>query len=106
MNINSLGTTSPAIPVPELQATDHAQAVAQTRQVAKAVKSLNESPTIPDDREFSLSIDPSTRMPVVRFVDTATNTVIEQIPAEYVLKLAAFMEAETEQNRSFKSFAG
>ena len=64
------------------------------RQLAGAVRNLNESGALPDNRELSLSFDSETKLPVVKIVDSSTREVIEQIPAEYILRITSFLQSE------------
>ena len=56
--------------------------------VAGAVRTLNESGIAGTGREVTFSLDPNTRIPVVKVVDTATQEVITQWPSDYALRLA------------------
>lgn len=75
--------TAPAntTPVPVDQA-------AQNREVVQAVKALNGSEMLGQDKELRFQKDPGTGRMVVRVVNSKTNEVISQIPPEYVLRLA------------------
>ena len=95
MNLTSVGIA------PQIQADASVRkSPAQTdqvRQLAQSVQQLNQSSLVPDGREFSLSLDPKTKLPVVRVMDTTTHDVIEQVPAEYILNLTASLESEQSQ---------
>ena len=78
-------------------------APAQSRELAQAVQRLNASSFLPEGREVSFSIDPKTKIPVVRVLDTNTREVLTQLPAEYVLRVAAFLDAEAAQETSSKN---
>ena len=60
----------------------------ETRQVAVAVQKLNENVYSGPTRELTIALDPKTRRPLVRIVDKATGEVVQQIPSEYVLRMA------------------
>jgi flagellar protein FlaG len=80
-----------ALPVPPLLPVTGADASAQrelTRSVAQAVSQLNESGYAGEGREVLFSVDRSTRLPVVKVVDTTTKEVISQWPPEYAIRLA------------------
>jgi flagellar protein FlaG len=62
---------------------------AVTQEVLGAVKRLNEAGYAGEGKEITFSIDRTTRLPVVKVVDTNTKEVLQQWPAEYVLQLAA-----------------
>jgi len=79
------------IPVPALLPVTGGDASAQrelTRKVAEAVSQLNESGYAGGGREVLFSVDRSTRLPVVKVVDTTTKEVISQWPPEYAIRLA------------------
>ena len=84
----AITTTIPA-PAVSQPATANTPAQQQfTRTVASAVRQLNESDYVGEGREVQFSIDRTTRLPVVKVVDTATKEVINQWPPEYALQLA------------------
>lgn len=84
MVITSATGASPQLPLPP---TDPAVA-ADNRVLSSAVKLLNSSGAAGDPRQFSIAIDPTTRQAVVRIVDSSTNEVVEQLPSEYILRVA------------------
>lgn len=59
-----------------------------TRSVAQAVSQVNESGYLGAGKEVLFSVDRSTRLPVVKVVDTNTQEVINQWPPEYIIRLA------------------
>jgi len=59
------------------------------REVSKAVRQLNDAGIAGPGNEITFSIDRATRLPVIKVVDTNTNQVLNQWPAQYVLQLAA-----------------
>jgi flagellar protein FlaG len=59
------------------------------RAVSAAVGKLNESSYAGEGREVTFSVDPATKQPVVKVIDTATKEVIRQLPPEYLLQIAA-----------------
>lgn len=56
-------------------------------QVQRAVGTINKSLQLAN-RGLQFSVDPDTKNPVVRMVDTATGEVIRQIPSEESLAIA------------------
>ncbi len=42
-----------------------------------------------EGREVTFSLDPATKAPVIKVIDTATKEVISQWPPEYLLQIAA-----------------
>jgi uncharacterized FlaG/YvyC family protein len=86
-----LPAASAALPVPASSPATDGDAAAKrelTRSVAKAVSQLNESGYAGEGREVLFSVDRSTRLPVVKVVDTSTKEVISQWPPEYAIRLA------------------
>ena len=59
---------------------------AVTRQLATAVRALNQSELYGQDRQLQFARDPTTKMMIIRVVQPNTGEVIEQIPAEAVLR--------------------
>jgi len=74
------------------------QAREETREVAAAVQQLNQAVYSGPTRELTIRLDPETHRPTVRIVDKATGEVLQQIPNEYVLRLA--QEAKERQKQS------
>lgn len=70
---------------------------AVTREIVGAVERLNELDYAGQGREITFSIDRTTRIPVVKVVNTDTKEVVEQWPAEYVLRLAADYAAKVRE---------
>jgi uncharacterized FlaG/YvyC family protein len=62
---------------------------ALVREVSKAVSQLNEAGFAGQGNEITFSIDQATRLLVVKVVNTDTQDVLSQWPAQYVLQLAA-----------------
>jgi uncharacterized FlaG/YvyC family protein len=78
----ALGSSVPAAPAP----MDHA---AENREVVRAVKALNGTEMFGQDNQLTFRKDPETQRMVIRVVNRKTEEVVTQIPAEYVLRLAA-----------------
>jgi len=66
-----------------------ASAAADNRQLIQAAKALNAAGAFGDQTEISFSIDRTTRLPMFKIIDRNTQEVVEQIPPEYILRLAA-----------------
>jgi flagellar protein FlaG len=58
------------------------------RELIQAVKAINAADLFGSDNELTFILDRQTRRAVVRIVNRDTKEVIQQIPAEYVLRLA------------------
>jgi uncharacterized FlaG/YvyC family protein len=59
------------------------------RAVSVAAGQLNAAGYAGAGREVTFSLDPATKQPVIKVIDTATKEVIRQMPPEYLLQLAA-----------------
>jgi uncharacterized FlaG/YvyC family protein len=75
------GITAPAQAPPPAEA-------AQRRDLVKAVKELNQAELFGPNNEITFAIDRESKHLVTRVVDKNTGEVVEQIPAEYLLRLA------------------
>lgn len=85
MEINAVqsqtATTAVSVNVPPERA-------AEQRSLIQAVRALNAADLFGNGRELSFALDRETRRPVIRIVDRNTKEVIQQIPAEYALRMA------------------
>jgi len=70
----------------------HAEALALNRKLHAAVRTLNDS-VVQSTREFSFAIDPKTHHAVIRIVDTSAHELIEQVPSEYILRVAQALKS-------------
>jgi flagellar protein FlaG len=77
-------------PAPRETQTGHEQA-ARNREVARAVRTLNEAQAVGASSELRFAVDRATGESLIRIVDRATNEVITQVPPEAVLRLAAVL---------------
>jgi flagellar protein FlaG len=68
---------------------------ADQRQIVQAVKALNATEMFGEDSELTFVLDRETHRPLVRIIDKKTNEVIRQIPPEYALRMAEYLEIET-----------
>lgn len=87
MDITAVNRNLPVVPAP-------ADAVpveksAENRDVVQAVKAVNGAELLGEDNELTFQRDPDTRRMVIRVVNRKTREVVSQVPAEYVLRLAA-----------------
>ena len=86
MDVASIQTRGPDVTAP-VQAQSPAQ-TAERRELVKAVKAVNEAELFGHGNELTYAIDRGTQKIVTRIVDKTTGDLVEQIPAEYVLRLA------------------
>lgn len=85
-------SVNPVIPVAEPPANATVVSTADrtvNRAVSAAVGQLNEAGYAGAGREVTFSVDPATKQPVVKVIDTATKEVIRQLPPAYLLQVAA-----------------
>lgn len=84
MNISS---TSPVHAPAEPSATR--QIKPEQRQLVQAIKAVNGAELFGQDNELSFVMDRTTKRMIVRIVNRTTGDVVDQIPAQYLLNLAA-----------------
>jgi uncharacterized FlaG/YvyC family protein len=65
-----------------------APAAEDRRALIRAVRAVNSADLFGYDRELSFAFDRSSQRPVVRIVNRETRELIQQIPAEYILRMA------------------
>lgn len=70
------------------------QQAAQRQQLIKAADAINVSQALGASNELVFVFDRNTHRPIMRVVDRKTNDVVMQLPPEYVLQLAAEVQAE------------
>jgi flagellar protein FlaG len=63
-------------------------ATTHERELIQAVRAVNAAELFGHDNELTFVMDRETHRAVVRIVNRDTREVIQQIPAEYVLRLA------------------
>ena len=74
---------SPEGPAPEQ--------AAKNREIAAAVRAINEHQTFGPGSELRFSIDRETGRGLIRIVDRVTNEVLNQIPPEEVVRMSALL---------------
>jgi flagellar protein FlaG len=60
----------------------------QQRELIQAVKAVDVAALFGSDKELTFVMDRHSRRAVVRIVDRSTGDVLQQIPAEFVLRMA------------------
>ena len=81
--VNALGQIPATTPAPA--APGHAVA---NRDIIQAVKALNAASSFGDNNELTFMLDRNSRLAIIRIVDRKTKEVVNQIPPEYVLRMA------------------
>jgi len=88
-----IGPTNSMMPAPPVDPTPTStQDQVSLKQVATAVRALNQSELYGQDRELQFARDPGTKTMVIKVVQQGTGEVIEQIPPEEVLRAAAALQ--------------
>ncbi len=62
---------------------------ARNREIARAVRNINEQQVYGPGSELRFSVDHQTGHSLIRIVDRSTNEVLTQIPPEEVIRLSA-----------------
>ena len=65
------------------------------RQIVTAIRGLNKSELLGQNRSLGFIRDPDSRRPVIQIMNRETGEVIDQIPAEVVLQMAAELDQVT-----------
>jgi flagellar protein FlaG len=88
------------IPAPHLPAvTEQPKAAAPTPdQLKSAVESINRAMQ-KSNQSLEFSVDPNTKTPVVKVMDTETGKVISQYPSEQVLAIAESIDQYLSQHQ-------
>jgi uncharacterized FlaG/YvyC family protein len=86
--LNSLAAVQGAVPVRTEDQTI-------TKQLATAVRAVNQSGMYGQDRELQFARDPDTKAWVIKVVQSSTGEVVDQIPPQTVLE--AFKELQQVQ---------
>jgi flagellar protein FlaG len=71
----------------------------QNRDIARATKILNQEGVAGPGREFSFSVDPKTKLAIVRIVDASTGELIDQLPSDSILQVAQQIDELRSTNR-------
>ena len=73
---------------------------ARNRELAKAIRAINENAVFGPGSELRFTVDRETGRRLIRIVDRTTNEVINQIPTEEVIRMAAVLAHLTEGEHS------
>jgi uncharacterized FlaG/YvyC family protein len=86
--INHAASQASAVAETPTKPPVNSPANSEQRTLIQAVKTVNESGALGADTEMTFFLDRTTKIPVVRILNSKTGAVIDQIPAEYVLRIA------------------
>ncbi len=87
MDISSIRNVVAHIGVP-IQPASPRPAGEDQRALIRAVTAVNAAGLLGQDNELTLGLAPKTRQAVVRIVNRETHELVEQIPSDYLLRLA------------------
>jgi len=94
-----IGPTNSMMPAPPVDPTPNTnQDSAFVKQVASAVRAVNQSQMYGEDRDLQFARDPSTKAWVIKVVQHGTGEVVEQIPPEEILRAAAALQQMVKGN--------
>ena len=102
MVISPVGSSPPQPPLTTATPIDP-KVAANNRLVSVAVKQLNAAGVAGSSHQFSIAIDPATHEAVVRIVDSSTNELVEQLPSEYILRVAQQLSERIAKQSAAKS---
>lgn len=83
--LSGINLTVPVDPTPKLQQD------AATRRIVSAVQALNKSELFGENRQLQFARDRDTHRVIIKITNPKTGEVIDQIPAEAVLRMLADM---------------
>ncbi len=91
MNIAAINSTNPVGPadLPSAKALTNEQ-----RTLIRAVAAVNASGTFGEDNQLTYSVDRQAHLVVVRLVNKNTGDVVQQMPAEYLVRMAEELNKE------------
>lgn len=70
------------------ESTSHQTLNVTQRALVQAVKAINPTELFGEGHAFDIVMDPKSKTMLVRIVDKKTGQILNQIPAEYMLRLA------------------
>jgi flagellar protein FlaG len=86
MEVNKVDSALTKLAIAPVQSATRLQT---TPELTQAVTAVNAAKLYGQDSELTFAMDRESRRMVIRLVDRKTREVIRQIPAEYVLRMAA-----------------
>jgi uncharacterized FlaG/YvyC family protein len=87
MDLSSIRNTNPNLTAP-VESPVPREVAEEQRALIPAVKAVNAAGLFGQDNELTFFLDRNTRRAVVRIVNRETREVVDQIPNEYVLRMA------------------
>lgn len=89
--LNRISATAP------LAADAAIESLSPVRELVAAIRGLNRPELLEQGREFKLRRRAAGRRPIVDVVDRETGEVLDELPPEAVLRMAAELESEHEE---------
>ncbi len=93
MNISELQSAKQLTSGASRESTTNPEQAVKNRDIAKAIRTINEGAGAGPGSELRFSIDRGSGEPVIRIVDRVTDEVILQVPSERVLRTAEALRA-------------
>ncbi|HUI56501.1 MAG TPA: flagellar protein FlaG [Bryobacteraceae bacterium] len=98
MSIGPLNSVNMSAPVTTVTAQQ--ESMSSVRQIVTAIRGLNNSELLGQGRELTFRRDPQTQHPVIQIIDQDSGEVIDQVPPEAVLQLAAQLDKQQGRGNS------
>ena len=92
MNVTSVGYQAQILPA--LPDAAIPKWLVENRELIRSIQNIDAAQLFGEGHELTFALDPQTRRPVVRVLRQDTREVVWQTPAEYVLRIAAFMSEQ------------
>jgi uncharacterized FlaG/YvyC family protein len=87
MEISAINHLAASLTVPVEPAAPH-PASEEQRTLIQAIKAVNAAEVFGENNELTFVLERGSRRAVVRIINRETHEVVNQIPAEYVLRMA------------------
>ena len=91
MDTPAIRSIGQAVPVADKQLDP--QERAERSALVQAAHSVNEAQSFGPNSEVTFSLDRTTHKPILQIVDRQTREVIQQLPPEYLLRMAAHLRS-------------
>jgi uncharacterized FlaG/YvyC family protein len=88
IGLNNRVTLTPTASVPAASLEDPTK----VRQIVTAIRELNKSEMLGQNRSLGFIRNPDSQRPVIQIMNRETGEVIDQIPSEAVLQMAAELD--------------
>jgi flagellar protein FlaG len=88
MDVSSVNPLAANLGVPREEPAAPGPPAQERQALIQAVRAVNAAELFGHNNELTFVLDRATRRAIVRIVDRKTREVVDQIPAEYVLRMA------------------